>query len=286
MSLNSYGCTYICRALPFCLTSWIGGHFLTVVKCTVFGFHFGHTDYTPGERTGETQTEYSRWASDSNVKAMSTSGISSSKTIVLTSGVRPGSVSEILSFNLPVLSSNKHGNQPSTGSTVVSISGRNFGPNVFCLKQKFQYTAAETTEWDSDTAITAMPGDGLAASIRLILSAGIRVGTRTRAFTYNTPQIASLLGQANRAADYQPPISITFHGSSFGVFHQTPALRAGNTVTETTIWSSDISVLGKVGAGIGATEGFTVTSAVARVATRTEVRKLSALVFDTSSIKA
>ena len=207
------------------------------------------------------------------MKAMSTSAIAGSHSIVLTSGVRVGTVSEVLSYNLPIVSSNKHGNQPSTGSTIVTVFGKNFGQSAFTLKQKYQYSTAETTDWESDTAITAMPGDGLAASIRLILSAGIRVGTRTRAFTYNTPQIATLSGQANRAADYQTAISITFHGSNFGVFHQTTALRAGDTATEATIWTSDISVRGRIGTGVGATEGFTVTSAVARVATRTEVHK-------------
>ena len=182
-------------------------------------------------------------------------------------------MSEILSYNLPVVSTNKHGNQPSTGSTMVTVFGKNFGQCASSLKQKIQYSSAEETEWDSDTAITAMPGDGLAASIRLILSAGIRVGTRTRAFTYNTPQLKSLLGQGNHAAEYQPTVLVSFFGSNFGVFHQTPGLRAGNTATESTIWTSDTSILARVGTGVSSTGGFTVTSAIARVITRTEVLK-------------
>ena len=237
----------------------------------VFGFNFGHTKYTPAERMGETQTEYTRWISESVVKAMSTSGLSGSHVLVVTSGVRTGTLSQTLSYNIPVVSVNHHGNMPATGSAILTVSGKNYGSASFTMGQKFQYSSAQRRDWDSDSSVRAMPSDGLAASIRLILSAGIRVGTRTRAFTYNIPQLKFVLERKNFPAHYHSAISITFVGSSFGVFQHTASMRAGSTNTEATLWTSDTSVLASIGVGVFGTEGFTITSAVARVATRTEV---------------
>ena len=240
-------------------------------RFTVFGVNFGHTKYTPAERMGESQTEYTRWVSESTVKAMSTAGLFSSHSMVVTSGTRSGSISDIHSYNIPDVSVNHHGNQPATGSTMVTVFGRNYGHAAFTLMQKFQYSSAQRTEWYSDSSISAMPSDGLAASIRLILSAGIRVGTRTRAFTYNIPQIRFVLERKNFPAEIHTAISITFVGSSFGVFSNTQNMRAGNTNAESTVWGSDTSIVATCGSGAFATDSFTVTAAVARVATRTEV---------------
>lgn len=237
----------------------------------VFGFNFGHIKYTPAERMGETQTEYTRWISESVLKAMSTAGLAGSHVMVVSSALRTGTMSEILSYNNPVVSVNHHGNMPATGSTILTVFGMNYGQASFTMGQKFQYSSAQRTDWDSDSSVRAMPSDGLTASIRLILSAGIRVGTRTRAFTYNIPQLRLALERQNFPSQYHSAISVTFVGSSFGVFAHTQSLRAGNTNTEATLWTSDTSVLTRIGVGAFGTEGFTITSAVARVSTRTEV---------------
>jgi len=246
-------------------------HDLYLCDLAVFGFNFGHTKYTPAERMGESQTEYTLWISESVIRAMSTSGLFSSHAMVLTSGNRDGSISQVLSYNIPAVSLNCHANQPATGSTIITIFGQNYGQASFTASQKFQYSSAQRTDWDSDSSISALPSDGLAASIRLILSAGIRIGTRTRAFTYNIPQLRVVSERTNFPAEYYSAISITFLGSSFGVFHQTIMVRVGNTNSESTVWISDTSMVASCGTGVFATEGFTVTSAVARVATRTEV---------------
>ena len=220
---------------------------------------------------GESQTEYTRWISDSSVKAMSTSGLLSSHTMVLTSGIQAGSSSEILSYYPPVISASSPANSPAVASVSIRLFGQNYGQTSFTLSQRASFSSAQRTAWDSDTSISGMPCDGLAASIRLILSAGIRVGTRTRAFTYNIPSLQVVLGRRNFPAQCHPPLSVTFLGSSFGVFHLSPSLRVGSTVTQATLWTSDTSIMGICALGVSSTEGITVTAIIGRVSTRTEV---------------
>ena len=246
---------------------------LLLLSCVlaVFGFDFGHIKHTPAERMGESQTEYTWWISESVVKAMSTAGLFSSLSVVLTSGSHTGSMSEIISYIAPDVSANRHGNQPARASTMVTVFGRNYGQASFTVRQKFQDSSAQRTDWDSDSSITAMPSDGLGASIRLILSAGIRIGTRTRAFTYNIPQVRIALTRQNLPSVYFAAQSITLSGSSLGVFHKTQNVRVGKTGCESTAWISETSVVATCGTGTFATQGFTVTAVVARVTTRTEV---------------
>ena len=167
---------------------------------------------------GQSVAEYTRWISDSSLKAMSTSGLSSSHTVVLTSGNQAGSSSDIHSYLLPVISQSSPGNQPAIATNVFLILGKNYGQSAYSLSSRIGVYAAQRTSWDSDSSITAMPCDGLSASIRLILSAGIRIGTRTRAFTYNTPSLQAVIGIRNFPAEYHTPVAIKFAGSSFGVF--------------------------------------------------------------------
>ena len=220
---------------------------------------------------GQSVAEYTRWISDSSLKAMSTSGLSSSHTVVLTSGNQAGSSSDIHSYLLPVISQSSPGNQPAIATNVFLILGKNYGQSALSLSSRIGVSAAQRTSWDSDSSITAMPCDGLSASIRLILSAGIRIGTRTRAFTYNTPSLQAVIGIRNFPAEYHTPVAITFAGSSFGVFHLSPNFRVANTVTQETKWVSDTSIIALSGAGVFGTEGVSVTAVIARIATRTEL---------------
>ena len=220
---------------------------------------------------GQSVAEYTRWISDSSLKAMSTSGLSSSHAVVLTSGNQAGSSSDIHSYLLPVISQSSPGNQPAIATNVFLILGKNYGQSALSLSSRIGVSAAQRTSWDSDSSITAMPCDGLSASIRLILSAGIRIGTRTRAFTYNTPSLQAVIGIRNFPAEYHTPVAITFAGSSFGVFHLSPNFRVANTVTQETKWVSDTSIIALSGAGVFGTEGVAVTAVIARIATRTEL---------------
>ena len=129
----------------------------------VLGANLGPETYTPGDRMGQSVSEYTRWISDSSLKAMSTSGLSSSHTVVLTSGNQAGSSSDIHSYLLPVISQSSPGNQPAIATNVFLILGKNYGQSAFSLSSRIGVSAAQRTSWDSDSSITAMPCDGLSA---------------------------------------------------------------------------------------------------------------------------
>ena len=96
----------------------------------------------------------------------------------------------------------------------------------------------------------------MAGTRRITVTAGVRVGSVTEAFSFDAGSL-SVLTRGNRAATGSA--SVTVHGSGFGHHSYTQAARAGDTACEATDWASDTTVLCKVSSGVRGTRRAVMT---------------------------
>eukprot|EP00961_Rhodomonas_salina_P285429 3857046-Rhodomonas_salina.1 len=123
---------------------------------------------SPLARLGHTQCEASEWASSSALMCKVASGEGLSKQILLTYGVAFGSLSEALSYDalaaVSVAPSNAAtDSRRSTSASVVDITFAvpNTNPS---MSVRHRETAAERSNWISETSVQAFPASGTSAS--------------------------------------------------------------------------------------------------------------------------
>ena len=105
-----------------------------------------------------------------------------------------GTSSDVVSFDLSMVSARTPGNQPATGATSVTVVGSGLGSASHTSALRFQggpgATATEATEWVSGTAVRARMSAGVQGTLRLALTTKQGAGSRTQAFSYSFLKIS------------------------------------------------------------------------------------------------
>ncbi|KAJ1471746.1 hypothetical protein T484DRAFT_1915855, partial [Baffinella frigidus] len=226
---------------------------------TVRGMNFGHATYSGAVRSGFTACESTGWESASAVRCRMPVSISGTRRVALTVGVRAGSVTEAWSLDVATISNLVRMNHPSTGSVSVTIRGAHMSVFQPTHASRVGFTSCESSTWTSSTSVACRPSHGLASTRRIAVTAGIRTGCITEAFSYASPLISSLdMTRSNCPAAGNCIMYI--YGSGFGVDDFTPMARVGRTACLATPWTSESSIQCKIPRGTGLYASVMVTA--------------------------
>eukprot|EP00960_Hanusia_phi_P078066 768777-Hanusia_phi.AAC.7 len=124
---------------------------------------------------------------------------------------------------------------------------------------RISQTASSRTIWTSHTALSCQVADGVGGSLRLGVTIGEQVGTKTDAVTYTSPRLQSALGQVSPG----PAVGggeVRLQGYGIGVADMSAMGRVWVSSCEGTEWTSDSIVLCKQAQGVGKELRVSVTS--------------------------
>ena len=187
----------------------------------------------------------------------------------MTVSLRSGTATEVFSYDSASLYGRGLSNAPTIGSRSISILllGSSFGQSEATVNARIGFTASEATVWISDTSAVCKAGQGSGSTIRLAVTVGMRPGTHTQAWSYDSPSISSL-GRPNIPSTGS--VALTIFGGAFAHADISPWARVGFTSCEGTSWTSETSVKCLVASGVFATLRVLVTASV-KAGTTTEL---------------
>ena len=227
------------------------------VFVTAYGSNFGLCHGTQLMRTDVSSCEQSAWVADSSVRCRTETGVRSSRTTILSSGVRMGSLTDGISLSPVDMSAVSISNSPSTGSILLTLSGTNFGSSSSSCGAMLAGTASAWTVWNSETSLICLDGRITRNSRRLSLSVGSRFRTLTGAFSASSLIISSK-SVSNVGCSGSRTLSI--FGSGFGVSAVSVVLRVSASFCTVTLWVSDTSIQSLNSPGIGTTGAVALTA--------------------------
>jgi hypothetical protein len=186
--------------------------------------------------------EVSLWVSESAVRCKASAGTVLQGSVVVSSGRFYGSLTSILSYLVPILSSLKQTNSPGTGATSFSVFGRSFGRSSQSSHISNGHTNCEATAWSSDSAFSCKTSAGIGQD--RIIDVNFNSMTLSQAFSYNALVIRSHITLVLNIPT-SGSVSITLAGSGFGLRGYTLRAKAGQTSCSSSNWVSESSVKSK-----------------------------------------
>ena len=239
------------------------------VAITIIGSGFGAEDFGALAAVGDSACENSQWISDTALMCVAAVGNGGSMRAVVTVGEQLGTITEVLSYDKPLieLGSSAVLNLAPAEATSITVHGKSFALG-FSESLRIGTTACESTLWNSDSSLQCKAGAGTGGSLRIAVTVGVLVGTVTEATSYDLPSLTSLSPVPNLATT--GGIQIELMGSNFGMQDYTPSGRTGLEGCETSVWASDSALYCRTGFGAFGTVAATITAGV-RVGSMTEV---------------
>jgi hypothetical protein len=230
---------------------------------TVKGAGFGITRYSGHVTSGMTDSLSTRWISETSIAGKVARGTGATSPIVISVAVQVGTVTDILSVDIPAVKGidfvRGKSNAATTGGSVVAFTLKNLGYNgaSHTVEVRNLDTKCESTVWRSDVTVVCKAAAGLLRSMRIAVTSGVQVGSLTESASYDLPS-PKTSNKAN-APSFSRNVVDSF-GSGFGKVLHTATGRTGNTQCETTLWSSDSTIICLVAAGRSRTSTFVVTA--------------------------
>eukprot|EP00961_Rhodomonas_salina_P278303 3760396-Rhodomonas_salina.1 len=128
--------------------------------------------YSVGAGVGETGCEATDWTEDVSVVCKRSTGYLLSAKVIVTSGLRQGTLSSTMSHDVGKLSSVLPSNSHVSAGTIITTSGSNYGVVFACIVSSTGDTASEETNWIADTSVVCKQGSGQRASLAAVVTAG------------------------------------------------------------------------------------------------------------------
>jgi hypothetical protein len=242
---------------------------------TVHGHQF--TDICMQARLHSTSAEASSWVSTSSIECKSMGwqhpfgGLRGSMHVMITAGKTIGSATEALSYDGPnVYKLGDWSNYSVYGQNAASMGAQNMtvytsrylgsnGLSTFYASNGMarSHTAAEWSQWMSDTALHCLRARGIYATLRVSVTSGEKVASLTEAYSTDSV-VLSRTSPQNAAATGST--SMTIFGAGLGYDSYTMQGRVAQTGCEGTEWESDTSVRCAVGNGVRGTRPMMMTA--------------------------
>ncbi len=163
-----------------------------------------------------------------------------------------------VSNSAPTISSVSKGNQPTSGGTIISVSGSGFV--LYSTISSVGDTAAQNTNWLSSSSILCNVGYGIGGSIQFnLLFETLNSVSISQAVTYDTPSISSIIAPNSFGSKF---MGITVAGRRFGLMNFSPINRGSQTSTVETRWLADTSIFCKTADGLSRTLQIVISSGV------------------------
>ena len=224
----------------------------------LYGRDFGTWDSSIGVRlsTGCMSTS---WISATTMQCLRSNVIGSSQLVSLTLGGRGGTMTNMNSFDLPVISG-----LSTVGVGLTIFVYESSSTMAFSGTGRIGYSAAVQTIWSSYTSVLCFETGGVRGSMPAQVSTGIRSASATSLFSYGVLSI-SCIASSNAATSVIS--TLTFFGYGFATFGYSTNARSGVSECEQSLWISDSSLSSLTANGIGGSQfvslssGFVVGSA-------------------------
>jgi hypothetical protein len=256
---------------------------------TVRGSSLGIWGSSQGARQESTSCESSAWISDTSLLSRTPSGVArGTMRVAVTLGIRTGTITEIVSYDVPrvniliggTANQARLGGKPlqvgdgSEGPFPLQATGTNLGAVDYSGSMRFGNTACETTVWRSDTQLAGKVAPGNSGSMRVVLTAGERMGSLSEAVSYDVPTlIATEVKDRSGNVAWDVSSFVAMNGL-FETAVYTSRARLGGSACESTEWASESQVMCRSASGSRGSLSFAVTAGT-HVGTLTE-----ALSFD------
>jgi hypothetical protein len=236
------------------------------------GSSFGLHDYSPTVSLRFTVCERTVWIAATSLNYVPPSGIGVPSILVNVSN-HVSIPSSAHSFDRPVARSVHPQGGSMSGYFSLTLTGANFGAVDYTLSARLGNSKCLVATWTSDSSLTclALPGAGTVGAIPLSFSGEITssyvhddcgVGCLSKVFTYDRPEVASLLwryaitpewvtmmGRTNGPVAQETTISI--FGNNFGpTAHTNLGGRVGATACVATKWGSNTKLTCRVASGL------------------------------------
>ena len=250
---------YTCHTLSRNLTVHSNVPKTGSVSLTLQGANFGRIELSPQVSFGGTGCESTHWISDTTLQCLSMYSLGSTESLFLTIGVKRVIVTEAFSTDTAMLSCLWGANVPSTGSTSVTVMGASLGSSAVTQCARLGQTVCTGTNWDSDTSVSCLVARGARGTLIVMVTTGGDSATLSDGLSYSTPEpsqayVYSLFASKSVANIPKIGTKVTIEGLGSGfVAMNSPKARVGvGTPCESTVWESDIHLVAKIGALIGA----------------------------------
>ena len=236
------------------------------------GSSFGLHDYSPTVSLRFTVCERTVWIAATSINYLPSGGVGAPAILVNVSN-HASTPSAAHSFDRPVARSVHPRGGSMAGYFSLTLTGTNFGAVDYTLSARLGNSKCLVATWTSDSSLTclALPGAGTVGAMLLSFSGentssyvhdDCGVGCLSKAFTYDRPEVASLLmryaitpewvtmiGRTNGPVAQETTISI--FGNNFGpTAHTNLGGRVGDTACLETQWGSNTKLTCRVAPGL------------------------------------
>ncbi len=238
---------------------------------TLAGSGMSLADYTPEARisTTGTDSQASRWISDSAIKAKAVPGAGEFGVVRITGLISAGTITNSWTYDMPIISSIWRQNSL-LGGTIMLAVGSNFGAEQigYTAGAHAGDTSCEGTQWISRTALRCVMPAGLGKELKFVVTSLKILGIITNSFSFDSTQVIICDGKSNAISTGS--VVLTILGANFGDRDASPSFRVGASKSENTVWISDTSLTSCLPAGVRSTHAGHCTI-VTNFVTRTEL---------------
>ena len=203
----------------------------------------GLYDATGRTRSGRSICEISLWISDTALRCKQSSGrmgyppISNDQVLVVSLGVRFGTLSATLTYNSVVISALSPANYPMSGKSSIAVVGMGISINDNSFKGRFGSSIVQQSMWFSDTSVLCKFLLAYNTGSRTIVLTSGSIGSTTFSGTYDSSSIS-------QAAAFNIRLSnvITISGVIFSPRQVTLVAGLGATACRASSWISSSSL--------------------------------------------
>jgi hypothetical protein len=235
-------------------------------EADIYGSNYASFDSTPRMTLAATKSQGTFWISDSVMTAVSSRlEVGHSRRVVLSAGLKVGTISNIFSYDSSNLRGLPKANSASTGSVLMLLIGGRYGLASSTAEAMFGVTSAESSRWLSDSACLCSAASGNTKSRIVTLTAGEQVGSCSEVNSFYLPMIDSTkpksawIASTRRNALSSGSVSVTIHGSGFVSTSFSLMANLMHSATENSRWVADTSMTCRFSSGITGSHRLAMT---------------------------
>ena len=219
---------------------------------TVRGSNFGTYDSTMSASVIRNSVALDapgiKYVSDTQVELLLKPNSGDALTVTVTIGNQIATMDNAFSYRAPSVSSLLPGSLGTSGGSILTVFGANFGIQDLSCQVKVGDTSAphNVAVSDSSLLVTVPAGRGLGKTVSVTTAS--LVGSSVATFSYFAPSISNLSPSNTPTSGL---LTMSIFGSNFAGFSETPTITLGSTRCASE-WVSSTSILCRVPRGVGA----------------------------------
>jgi hypothetical protein len=188
-------------------------------------------------------------------------GAGSALSVAVSVSKLSGTIRHAYTYDAPEITETSDLNGPTSGGVQLTVFGVNFGLTDVTATVQVGTQACSKTEWTSITKLTCITPPGSGQDRRAVVTISKQVGTIAKAFTFDSPVVTKV---ARSNAPTTGSAVLTVLGTNFGMIDHTPTAFIGSTACQTSVWSSQTSILctAAIGSAVAASTRVVLTGVI------------------------